>query len=345
VKALLDLPGARGYLNTASLGLPPEPVLAALRAELDVWAAGGRDAPDYDVNVDASRAAFARLAGVDEADVAVSNQVSVCVGVVAGSLPASARVLVAEGDFASLVYPFLARGGLRVEEAPLDRLADAVDGDTDMIAVSAAQSSDGRVADLDAIAASAAHHGAMTVVDATQAAGWLPLDASRFDFTATAAYKWLLSPRGTAFLTVRPGRLDGVRPLLAGWYSAGADRWGETLYGTTLRLAQDARRLDVSPAWLSWVGTEAALGVLLDVGVDAIHAHDVALANRVRAGLGMPESDTAFVAVEGAGVDERLRAAGIAAAMRAGRARLSFHLYNDSADADRALEALTSGAR
>jgi selenocysteine lyase/cysteine desulfurase len=341
VKALLHLPGARGYLNTASLGLPPEPVVAALRAELDAWAAGERDAPDYDADVDHARAAFARLAGVAEADVAISNQVSVCVGVVAGSLPAGARVLCAEDDFASLVHPFLARGDLRVAHAPLDRLADAVDAGTDVVAVSAAQSADGRLADLDAIAAAAAHHGAMTVVDATQSAGWLPLDASRFDFTATAAYKWLLSPRGTAFLTVRPGRLEAVRPLVAGWYAAGADRWSDTLYGATLRLPPDARRLDVSPAWLSWIGTRAALDVLLGIGVEAIHAHDVALANRVRAGLGRPESDTAFVAVEGDAVDERLRAAGIAAATRAGRARLSFHLYNDDADADRALEALT----
>ena len=340
--ALLEQPGARGYLNTASLGLPPQRAARALREELDAWAAGERDAPDYDVHVDAAREAFARLVGVGAADVAIGNQVSPAVALVAGSLPRGARVLCPDEDFASLIYPFLARGGLDVRFAPLERLGEAVDGETALVAFSAAQSADGRVAALDDIAAAAAHHGARTLVDATQAAGWLPLDASRFDFTATAAYKWLLAPRGTAFLTVRPGLLDDVPPLLAGWYAAGDDRWGETLYGAPLRLADDARRLDVSPAWLSWVGTRVALEELLDVGVARIHAHDVALANRVRAGLGLPPSDTAFVTVEGAGVDERLRAAGIASATRAGRARLSFHLYNDEADADRALEALAT---
>ena len=48
------------------------------------------------------------------------------------------------------------------------------------------QSSTGEVADLDAIAAAAEHHGALTVVDATHAIGWLPLDATRFDALACA---------------------------------------------------------------------------------------------------------------------------------------------------------------
>ena len=40
----------------------------------------------------------------------------------------------------------------------------------------------------------------------------------------------------------------------------------------------DARRFDLSPAWLSWVGAAPALALLEEVGVEAIHAHDVGLA-------------------------------------------------------------------
>ena len=74
-----------------------------------------------------------------------------------------------------------------------------------MVAVSAVQSSTGELAALDDIADAARHHGAMTVVDATHAIGWLPLDASRFDAVACACYKWLMCPRGTAFLRARRG--------------------------------------------------------------------------------------------------------------------------------------------
>ena len=47
--------------------------------------------------------------------------------------------------------------------------------------------------------------------------GWLPIDARRFDFVACAGYKWLLAPRGIAFMAVRPERLAEVRPSAAGW--------------------------------------------------------------------------------------------------------------------------------
>ena len=81
-----------------------------------------------------------------------------------------------------------------------------------------------------------------------------------FDFVSCAAYKWLLSPRGTAFGVVQPERLGTLRPLYAGWY-AGDDPW-TAIYGPPLRLARDARRLDISPAWLSWSGTVPALELL-----------------------------------------------------------------------------------
>ena len=75
-------------------------------------------------------------------------------------------------------------------------------------------------------------------------------------------------------------------------------------------------------------------------GVETIHAHDVGLANRLRAGLGLPPGDSAIVRVEAPGAPERLAAAGIQASTRAGAARLAFHLHNTEADADLALEAL-----
>jgi selenocysteine lyase/cysteine desulfurase len=197
------------------------------------------------------------------------------------------------------------------------------------------------VADLDAIVAAAGAHGVRTFLDTTQAMGWLPLDCARFDYTAAAAYKWLLSPRGTAFFTVRPERRDELRPLVPGWY-AGEDV-DASYYGAPLRLAHDARRFDVSPAWMAWVGTAPALALLEDVGVAAIHEHDLRMANLLRAGLGLPEGDSAIVSVGGLAADaaEQLAAAGVMAAGRDGRLRLSCHLYTSERDVDRALSALS----
>jgi selenocysteine lyase/cysteine desulfurase len=67
----------------------------------------------------------------------------------------------------------------------------------------------------------------------------------------------------------------------------------------------------------------------------------VALANRFRAGLGLEPSNSAIVCVDLPDAAERLQRAGIQAALRGGRLRVSCHVYNDDADIDAALDAIT----
>ena len=126
-----------------------------------------------------------------------------------------------------------------------------------------------------------------------------------------------------------------MTPHQAGWFAA-ADPLKDQ-FGPPLRLGDGARRFDTSPAWFSWVGTEPALALLNEIGVDTIHAHDLALANRFRAGLGLEPSDSAIVSADFPDATEKLARAGIMAAARAGRLRASFHLYNTEADVDAAL--------
>jgi len=326
-------PAARGYLDSATIGLPPDTAVAELLDAVEEWRTGRASAPAYDAWVGRARAAFARLAGVPASRVAIGAQVSASAGVVAATLREGDEVLCAEGDFTSILFPFLVarQRGVRVRAVPLERIAEAVGSRTALVAVSAVQSSDGRVADLDAIAAAASAHGTATFVDATQACGWLDPGAERFDYVACSAYKWLLSPRGTSFLIVRPERLAAVAPLLAGWY-AGEDPW-DSIYGEPLRLARDARRLDLSPAWLPWVGAAPALELLADIGAETIGRHAVALADGLRERLGLPPARSAIVSVDRPGARERLERAGIRASVRGGAVRLAFHLYNDGDDA------------
>ncbi len=327
------------FLDTATFGLPPVAASGALAAAAAAWAQGTYDPRACDAEIARARRAWAGLVGTDPAGVAVGHQVSPFVGLVAAALRPGSRVLVPEGEFTSLTFPFAAAGGVRVREAPLEHLAEAVDARTAVVACSAVQSADGRVADLDAILDAAASVGAFTVVDATQAAGWLELDASRVDLLLAGGYKWLLNPRGTAFAAFSPRALAELVPLQAGWY-AGEEPW-ESIYGLPLRLARDARAFDVSPGWLAWTAAAPALELLQEVGVAAIGAHDVALANRLRDGLDLPPADSAIVSLDtGPDAPPRLAAAGIRCATRAGRVRLSFHLYNDEDDVDRALAAL-----
>ena len=329
-----------GYLNTASLGVPPVAAVQAMERVLTDWQAGQLSPPDFDDDVRRCRIAWAAISGVDPSTVAVGSTVSAFVGLIAAALPDGARVVIAEGEFTSLLFPFLAQAdrGVTVVELPLDELA-SFSGAADLVAVSSVQSSDGRLADLAALRRAADAAGARLLVDTTQSCGWLPLNGASLDYTVCGAYKWLLCPRGTAFLSGRPDALAELRPLAAGWY-AGQDVWA-CIYGSPLRLAPDARRFDTSPAWFAWAGAVAGLELLAGLDREQVRAHNVGLANRFLAGLGEAAQDSAIVTVDRPRADALLRAAGVRTAVRNGRVRASFHLYNDDADVDLAVAALT----
>lgn len=328
------------FLNTASYGLPPRTAWEALQGALVDWRGGRTSWEHWGAPGEEARASFARIVGVPVEAVAIGANVSSFVGLVAASIPDGGRVLAPDVEFTSVLFPFLVqeRRGVTVRLVPPGELAGEMGPDVDVVAFSAVQMATGEVAEVDAIAAAAAEHGVLTVVDATQAVGWLPFDASRFDLVAAHAYKWLMSPRGTAFASIRWERLAELVPTAAGWY-AGEDPH-DTYFGAPLRLAESARRFDTSPAWFMWVATAPALAAVEEIGVPAIHAHDLGLANRFRSGLGLDDGDSAIVTSDVPGAAERLDRAGIRAAVRGGRLRTSWHVYNTAADVDRTLDVL-----
>lgn len=333
------------YFNTATCGVLPRAAVAAVR-ELAEAAGAGIPAGfgDFD-RVNRVRAGFARLVGVATERVAVGSAVSTHVGLVAASLPAGSEVLCPEGDFASVINPFVVRGDLKVRFAPLESLAEAVDAGTALVSLSAVQSADGRTADLAAVRAATTAHGARMLVDATQAVGWLPFDASPYEYTVAAGYKWLLGVRGASYLTVSEDAEHTLTPLHAGWVAA-ESMWDAT-YGPMPELAHGARKFDESPAFVAYHAAEPSMALLERVGIEAVHAHNTALAARYRAGLaGLGHEpvpgDAAIVSVPGlADRGPALQAAGIATAARAGALRASFHLYTTEADVDRLLNALS----
>jgi selenocysteine lyase/cysteine desulfurase len=331
-----------GYLNTASYGLPPRPAVEALDSVLADWRVGRTTSEPWERSVTGSRAAFARLTGVPTADVAIGGTVSEQLGLVAAALPKGAKVVVPDCEFTSNLFPWLAQvdRGVSVTTVPLHRLAESIDAATSLVAFSVVQSASGEVTPVEPIVSAARHHGALVAVDATQACGWLPLDASRVDAFVVHAYKWLMSPRGSSFLAVAPELRERMRPLGPGWYAGDDPRASH--YGPPLRLAADARRFDTSPAWFTWVGTQPALEVVERIGVAAIGAHNVRLANRLRQGLAMPAANSAIVSVGVSDAQTKLERAGIRASVRAGQTRLSCHIYTTDRDVDNALTALTS---
>ena len=331
-----------GYLNAATLGLPPRAVVDATREAITEWQLGRATAAGYDDSVQTARGLYAGLVGAPLDWVAVGSQTSVFAGLVAAALPDDAEVVCVSGDFSSMVFPFLAHAdrGVRVRQVPLEDLAASVTPGTTLVAFSLAQSACGSLVDATDVVRAAREVGALTFCDLTQAAGWLPVDATDYDLTVCSAYKWLCQPRGTAYLTVRPELVPTIRPIHAGWY-AGEDVWA-SCYGPQMHLSADAGRFDVSPAWLSWVGAVPALRVMSMVPTGVIRDHDVALADGLRTRLGLDPAGRPVVSLADPDgrIAARLGERGAVVASRAGRVRIAFHVWNGQDDVELVAEAL-----
>ncbi|MBF6300229.1 aminotransferase class V-fold PLP-dependent enzyme [Nocardia amamiensis] len=333
------------YLNTASYGLPSARALTAVRDAGAGWATGrGGPASSLDLLVPDLRAGFARLLdGATPDDIALGSGVAGLIAPVAAALPPGAEVLLPEGEFSSVSMPFVYRGDLVVRFVPLPELAAQVRPETALVAVSVVQSADGRVTDLAELRAATRAAGARLLVDATQAAGWLPLRFADADYWVCAGFKWLIGARSVAFFATAPELVTELRPVGSSWYAA-QDRWAE-LY-RPVALPPTARRFDATPDWLGVIAALAGLSLIEELTVDKIGAHNLELADRFREGLRelgfQPvEARSPIVSVPGAAeLAARLEEANVIASARGGGLRFAFHLYNSTDDVERALSAL-----
>ena len=331
--------GADGFLNTPTYGLPPQFLVDALLDIIGRWQNGTMDVPSFDEHVRAGRAGYAALTGVSVDSVAMGGTVSSVLGLVAAAIPDGSRVVTLPGEFTSTTFPFAAQEGrgVTVTELPADELVSSA-ADFDVVAASLVQSANGAVLDMDALHTQVAGTETMTVIDITQALGWKHVDVGWVDITAAAVYKWLLSPRGTAWMSLSDRVSRMLTPHNANWY-AGEAPW-QTIYGLPLRLADSARRFDVSPTWFSALGAGLALPWLASLDGEAVQAHCLGLANKLRLELDLPQQDSAIVSLPIEGAADKLQRAGIRASIRAGAIRVGFHLYNNENDLDHLLGAL-----
>ena len=360
IRALFPATRDQVYLNTASYGPVPTPVRRAVEAAIADTSEGRGDWRAWEREGERAREAFARILGVAPETVALLPAMSVGAGQVAASLPADGNVVVGAEEFRSNFLPWslLERRGVEVRRVPFRRhgleLADfdaAVDDRTSCVAVSAVQSATGFRAPLEELSPLCRRRGARLFVDGTQSVGALRLPVELADFVAVSAYKWLLAPRGVAFLYVAPERMAELAPIAPNWKTP-LDPY-EDYYGDAA-LAETARRFDVSLGWPVWCGAAESLALVAELGVDRIETRVRALATRFEAGLAdvglealfAPECSSQIVSLavdDPAAVQSALRERKVVAAVRHGCLRTSFHFYNDEDDVDRALEALRAG--
>ncbi|WP_239097697.1 aminotransferase class V-fold PLP-dependent enzyme [Kytococcus sedentarius] len=339
-----------GYLNAATCGLPTRSTSEAMARDARRWTTGDVSPVTYHDDVERARALYAGLVGVRPERVATGSQTSVFAGMIAAGVPDGGEVVVVDGDFSSLVYPFLVQadrphptregGRITVRSVPRAELCSSLGENTAAVVFSHSQSACGSLTGIDEVTRAASEVGALTVCDITQSVGWSPVDASAVDVTVCSAYKWMCHPRGVAYMTVSDRAMEALVPVNAGWY-AGEVIW-DSMYGPAMQLSGRASRFDVSPGWPLWPGAVAALEDFVQVPATQLRDHSVALTNAFRRGMGLDDSDSAIVSL---GLPEAAAAAaaraGLTLSQRAGGVRLSFHVWNTQADVEAALEVLT----
>jgi selenocysteine lyase/cysteine desulfurase len=340
-------------------GSPPaaRPVTAAVQTALDSWASGDFDWIDWDSAVDSARELFRIFLGAEAGTITALGSVAEAAATVSRSLPPG-RIVVAEQEFRSALMPWSPRHEVvtvpeREGVTHTEDLVAAIDDGCSMVAVSDVTTRAGARLDLVALRAATDRVGARLFVDVTQSLGVLRHDVSAVgaDYVAVHGYKWLLCPRGAAWLATRPDRVIGLEPLAPNWHSLPAPRG---YFGQPESFPPDASRCDASPAWLAWIGATAALGLHLDLDQTAVEARCRRLADELSAGLSelglrvlAPGSSHIVVAL----VDDpdRARRALRDRCVRAGvsgdRVRFGVHYFNNEQDVLACVDALYESTR
>lgn len=344
------------WLDTPACAPGAQPVVDAMHDALTGWQTGDFSWSEWDAAREACRGLFAQFVGAPADNVALVGSVGEAAATVSRHLPPGDIVIGAK-EYRSNLFPFAAAGdaerrvvraGTSATGVRADDLVAAIRPDTAIVVVSDVLSQDGHRVDLRRVRAAADAVGAALFVDATQSLGVLRLnyDAIRPDYLAVHGYKWMLCPRGAAWLVVRDDRLESIHPLMPNVQS-GAD---SGYFGGELNPWPTAARCDTSPAWMSWVGARAALELMLALPSVAVERHCVDLAARFREGAAAAGaialddgSGSHIVTVTVADADAALvalRARRVRAIALGDRVRVGFHYFNNEADVDTALAGL-----
>jgi cysteine desulfurase/selenocysteine lyase len=356
------------YLNHAAIApLPRRAVDRVAALALDVAATGDRHFPERNRVYEEVRAMAARLMGAGAAhEVAFVENTSTGLSLVAqgiGWRPGD-NVVGTACEFPSNAYPWMQLGARGVEHRAIPErdgrvdtgeLIAAIDERTRAVALSWVEYANGFRFDLAAVAAACRARGALFVVDVIQGLGALALDVERdqVDVACGAAHKWLLGPEGIGLLYVSDRVVDRLPPVRAGWRSM---RDIEAWTDLAIDWAAGAKRYESGT--LNGFGIHALAGsleILLALGPEAVERRVLALADRAGRGLAelgfelvssrRPGETSGIVAavhprLPAPALVERLAGRGVIVATRAGRLRVSPHVYNTEEEIDRFLATL-----
>jgi len=329
---------------------------------------------DFFAESDVLRQRFAQLINApDPQRVALIPSASYGVAIAAQNVSTrpGQHVLIAHEQFPSNVYAWQAlrnkgvvvktvmppertRGRAQVWN---ERLLEAINRDTAVVALGHVHWAHGTRFDLEAIGERAREVGAALVIDGTQSVGALPFDVQHIqpDALICAGYKWLLGPYASGVAYFGP-RFDGGEPLEQNWLLRLGSEDFSRLVAYEDRYQPGALRYDAGGRsnFILVPMLIAALEQLLEWGVEGVQAYcrhlTQAFVAEVRnLGYWVEEERGRSAHLFGlrapAGLDpvalsQVLAAQNIFVSVRGDFIRVSPHLYNDERDFEALLDVL-----
>lgn len=355
------------YLNSGSYAALADGVRDAFNRYLDDRLAVGANWDVWVTKNEAVRSAIASILRVDADEVAVTTSTTAGLNAIASALDFTGTrdtVITTDFEFPTNAQIWHAQEprGARVIHVhpdadgyiPVERFADAIDERTRLVAMTHVCFRNGARLDVEAIARIAHERGALLLLDCYQSVGSLTIDprALGADIVVGGMYKYLLATAGIGFLYVRAELVPTLLPTHSGWF-AQVDIGAMDISGN--HPSPTARRFEAgSPPVVNCYAAEAALAIVSEVGTDAIEERVRDLSGQCMDRLEAigwpavtPRDDArrgAMIAIpsrDSAGLDAALAARGIVTSHRDANLRAAFHFYNNEADIDSFIAAMT----
>jgi len=284
------------YMISNSLGAMPKQTAANLAEYADTWATRGVRGWEerwWEMPLEVGNK-IAGIIGAPVGSISMHENVTTAQLVALSCIhptPERRRLVCTAMDFPSVVYLYRAQqsAGFEPHIVPAendlsirtDRILDAIDESTAVVAISHVLFRTSYIVDAAAIIARAHEVGAPVILDCYQSAGIIPVDVTTLDvdFAVGGCLKWLCGGPGTAFLYTRPDVMNTAKPTLTGWLAHRAPFAFDT--GPVAPRDDAMRMMNGTPSIPAYYAALAGLDIIANVGVDRIRARSRELTGRL----------------------------------------------------------------
>ena len=365
-KSLFPYAGQVTYLHTAAEGLPLDASNEALTQYFREKSSGSTGRRNlYEVEADLRRLTSSLL-GCRADDIALLGSASEGINLLANSIDwrPGDEVLVCDLEFPSNVLPWirLREQGVQLRIVPshagvitYEEFASNINPHTRLVTVSQVSYKSGtRFPFLRRLAKETHRVGAVFCVDATQAMGRIHIDLDEVDYLVSSSYKWLLGSHGLGIVYIAPALRERISPSTIGWYSV-KDIFSPYRFQQFEHKSGANGLVAGMPNFPAMYVLREGLRYLLQRNIQQLDSALHPLIQQTRNGLAALQLDlltpenpayhsgiVAFAHPKAEQIRATLEKEGVIVWGGDGRVRASFHLYNDEADVQRYLSALSA---